>query len=361
MKSERFEFFREFAYKVLSHNRLTGTEGSIKVRKLVESFLDYACAKYKREVFSIKRHIPEEAWLYVGDKKIRGVAYLGSSAFEKRAYVKREYIEGDIALVPDLTREKALKAQERGAVAVITYPSEDKADAHVYGHYVDLRVPIVSIKREDVPVVEDSEVLLRISSSERLMEGVNFLMEIGRGPIIYLLSHMDTVANIYGAIGNGVGFLLLLFLYEDLRENYNAPYRLRFLITDARELGLEGVRFHLRDSTKHAFYCINLEGIGWHNPAVVYKDMGGYNGERINHMFYKHLQDMKVDMDFCEAKDRDGEHIPFKELGVQTLFLSSQPFTIRHTPYDNYDAISWDHVVMWYEVILSFLRRFHKL
>ncbi len=124
---------------------------------------------------------------------------------------------------------------------------------------------------------------------------------------------------------------------------------------------MEGIKFHLRNSLKHVFYCINLEGIGWYNPAVIYKDMGGYNGERINEMFYRHLRDMGVDVDFCKVEERDGEHIPFKELGVQTLFLSSHPFTIRHTPYDSYDAISWDHVAIWYEVILSFLRRFHKL
>jgi len=361
MKSERLEFFKDFAYKVLSHNRLLGTEGSRRVRKLIESFLDYGSCNYKKETFSIKKLIPEETWLTVGQEKIKGVAYIGSRSIEKKAYAKRQYIEGDIALVPDLTKEKAIQAQQKGAIAIITYRSEDKADAYVHGHDMGVNIPIVSIKREDVPKVEDSEVLLKVKSSERSVEGVNFFMEIGRGPIIYLVSHMDTVTNIYGAVGNGIGFLLLLFLYAELRENYNAPYRLRFLITDARELGMEGIRFHLTKGLKHVFYCINLEGIGWHNPAVIYRDMGGYNGERINEMLYRHLRDIKVNIDFCEARERDGDHLPFKEAGIQTLYLSSHPFTIRHTIYDNYDAISWDHVVMWYEVILSFLRRFHKL
>ncbi|MEJ5339042.1 MAG: M28 family peptidase [Aquificaceae bacterium] len=361
MKSERLEFFKEFAYRTLNHNRLTGTDGNVRVRRLIESFLDYTSSNYRKEIFHTKKLIPEEAWLSIGDRKIRGVAYIGSRSIDRESYAKREYIEGDIALIPDLTREKALQAQEKGAVAVITYRSEDKADAYTYGSYVGLDIPVVSIRREDVPEIEDSEVLLRVKSSERVVEGTNFLMEIGRGPIIYIISHMDTTVDIYGAVGNGVGFLLLLFLYEELKENYTVPYRLRFLITDARELGMEGAKFHLRGGLKHVFYCINLEGVGWHNPCVLYRDWGGYNGEKINHMFYKHLQDMRVSIDFCEAKDRDGDHIPFKELGIQTLYLSSYPFTIRHTHYDVYDAISWDHVIMWYEVILSFLRRFHKL
>ncbi len=361
MKSERLEFLKEFAYKVLTYNRLSGTEENKKVRKHVESFLDYVSCNYEKESFSVKRFIPEEAWITVREEKIKGVAYIGSKPIEKKAYVKRDYIEGDIALVPDLTKEKALQAQQKGAVAIITYRSEDKADAYEHGHDIGVEIPIVSIRREDVPKVEDTEVMLKVKSSERLIEGVNFLIEIGKGPLVYIVSHMDTVTDIYGAVGNGIGFILLLFLYEELKKNYNLPYRLRFLITDAREIGMEGVKFHLAKGLKHVFYCINLEGIGWHNPAVVYRDMGGYNGERINEMFYKHLQDMRVGVDFCDVSELEGEHLPFKELGIQTLYLSSHPFTLRHTIYDNYDAISWDHVAMWYEVILSFLRRFHKL
>jgi len=361
MKSERLEFLKEFAYNVLTHNRLSGTKESEKVRRHIESFLKNNSCKYKKETFSVKKFIPKEAWLTVGEEKIRAVAYIGSKPIERKAYVKRNYIEGDIALVPDLTKEKAIQAQQKGAVAIITYRSEDKADAYVHGHDMGVGIPIVSIKREDFPKVEDSEVLLKVRSEERVIEGVNLFMELGKGPVIYMVSHMDTVAEIHGAICNGIGFLLLLFLYEELKENYNSPYRLRFLITDCGELGMEGVKFHLKSGVKHTFYCINLEGIGWHNPVVVYKDRAGYNGERINEMFYRHLQDMKVDIDFCTVGELEGEHLPFKELGIQTLYLSSHPFTLRHTIYDNYDAISWDHVAMWYEVILSFLRRFHKL
>lgn len=361
MKSERFEFFKEYAYKILTYNRLSGTEESRKTHKLVESFLEYASSKYEKETFYVRKFVPEEAQIRVGEENIKAVAYIGSKPIENKAYVKRNYIEGDIALVPDLTKEKAFQAQQRGAVAIITYRSEDKADAYVYGSYMGVEIPIVSIRREDVPKVEDAQIMLMVKSKERLIEGVNFFMEVGRGPVIYLISHMDTTSEVYGAISNGVSFLLLLFLYEELRTNYKAPYRLRFLITDARELGMEGVKFHIKKGLRHVFYCINLEGIGWYNPAVIYKDIGGYNGDRINDMFYRHLQEMGVDMDFCSVRELEGEHTPFKEAGVQTLYLSSHPFNLRHTIYDNYDAVSWDHVIMWYEIILSFLRRFHKL
>ncbi|MEN3028734.1 MAG: M28 family peptidase [Aquificaceae bacterium] len=361
MKGDRLEFFKEFAYKVLSYNRLTGTEEHRKAHRLIESFLQYISRHYEKETFRIKRFIPTEAWLKAGEERVRAVAYIGSRDTELEGYVKKDYIEGDIALIPNLTREKALEAQRKGAVAIVTYRGDDRAKGYVYGSSMGLSIPVLSIDREDLQRLADFKVRLSIRSSEKTLQGTNLLMEIGKGPILYLLAHLDTVQRVYGAVNNGVGFLLLLFLYEELRERYNTPYRLRFLITDGRELGLEGTRFHMSGNLKHVFYCVNLEGIGWHNPCVIYEDADGYNGERINELFYRHVEDLKVKIDFCRAREREGNHLPFKEKGIQTLFLSSHPLTITHTLYDNYEAISWDHVVLWYEVILSFLRRFHRL
>ncbi|MCS6956907.1 MAG: M28 family metallopeptidase [Aquificaceae bacterium] len=361
MKGERLELFKELAYKFLTYNRLTGTREHKIVHKLIESFLDYISCKYSKEDFWVKKYIPKEAYIHAGKEKIRAVSYLGSPSTDLEAYVKRDYVEGDIALLPEITKEKAFEARKKGAVAIITYREEDKVEGYTYGDFLGIDIPVLSVSRDSLQKLEDYKVRLLVNAVERSIRGTNIFMELGRGPIIYLVAHMDTVHGTYGAISNGVGFLLLLFLYEDLRKNYNAPYRLRFLITDGRELGLEGARFHSQRELKHVFYCINLEGIGWHNPCVIYEDMGGYNGERINHLFHKHVEDLKVKIDFYRVKERDGDHIPFKEKGIQTLFLSSHPLTIRHTAYDNYDAISWDHVVLWYEVIIAFLRRFHKL
>ena len=361
MKAEKLEFFKEFAYKALTVNRLTGSEGHKKAYKLIESYLEDNGCRYEKEAFKIKSLIPKEAWVEVEGKRLNGVAPLGSKGIEIEAFVKRNYIEGDIALIPDLTKEKAIEAQKRGAVAIITYREGDKLDEYIYGNHMGVDIPIICLLRKDIAKIEDYKAKLFIRSSEETLWGKNLIMEVGRGPVVYLVAHMDTVHGIYGSIGNGIGALLLIFLYQELKERFGAPYKLRFLITDGRELGLAGSRFHLREDKKHVFYCINIEGVGWYNPCVIYEDMYGYNGERINQMFYKHLKDMRVNLNFCKAKERDGDHIPFKEKGFQTLFLSSHPFTIRHTQYDNYEAINWDGVVLWYEIILSFLRRLGKL
>lgn len=361
MKSERLELFKDFVYRVASQSRLTGSDGIKKAHRLIEGFFEYAGCKYEKEVFRIKKLLPESAWLELDGKKIVAVPFAGSPSTRIEAFVKRNYIEGDIALIPDATEWDIIKAKEKGAVAVICYRSQMVADAYVHGSYTRAGIPVVSVSREHVRYIEDAKVLLVVNSEEKILQGTNYMVEIGKGPIIYLIAHVDTTADTYGAINSAVGFMLLLFIYEELRRTYSSPCRVRFLLTDAREMGMEGVKHHLTKGLKHVFYCINLEGLGWHNPCVIYKDADGYNGEAINHKFYRHLKDMKLDLDFCEAPDRDGEHVFFKKAGVQTLYLSSYPLTIKHTLYDCYDAISWDHVLMWYEVILSFLRRFHRL
>ncbi|MFN7064839.1 MAG: M28 family peptidase [Aquificaceae bacterium] len=361
MKGERLELFKEFAYRFLAQNRLIGSDGHLYSQRLIEGFLEENLYPYRRESFFLRVAILEKAWVEVEDKRVEGIAYLGSKKVVLEGFVKRNYLEGDIALIPNLTRDKALEAQRRKALAIITYREKDKVDGYIYGPSMGVDIPVLSLRREDIKDVEDFRVRLFISSREKGVRCENITMEVGRGPIIYLVAHRDTVQNTYGAMANGIGTILLLFLFNELKDGYHAPYKLRFLLSDAREWGSKGVRHHLEKGLRHVFYCINLEGIGWHNPCVIYKDMGGYNGERINELFYKHLRDLRVGIDFCKAKERDGDHIPFKEVGVQSLFLSSHPFTIRHTQYDLYDAVNWDVVAMWYEVILSFLRRFHKL
>lgn len=361
MKSDRLELFKEVAYRIFGYNRLMGTEGHKRAHYEIESLLEQFSCAYTKEVFTVNRIIPKQAWIDVKEGRVKAVAYLGSKEIEKEAYIKEDYIEGDIALIPDLTREKALQAQERGAIAIVTYRGENAVRGHIYGNYLGVSIPILSIDGGDLHKVADFKAKIHVSSVDASLRGANLLMEIGRGPIVYLIAHMDTVQEVYGALGNGVSFLLLIFLYQELKNNYNAPYRLRFLITDGREVGMEGAKFHLSKNPKHVFYCINLEGVGWHNPCVIYEDGWGYNGERINDLFYRHAEDLKFNVSFCRARDRDGDHIPFKEKGVQTLYLSSHPLNITRTVYDNYDAINWDSVVIWYEVILSFLRRFHKL
>ena len=150
--------------------------------------------------------------------------------------------------------------------------------------------------------------------------------------------------------------LLLPYLYEELRENYNIPFKLRFLITDGEEVGLEGSKFHTLKKPKHAYYCINLDGICWQNPAILYKDKEGYNDYRLAEAFYRSAKEIGFEVEFRAVPSAKSDHIPFKKVGLKTLFLSSHPLPIRHTTCDNYDAVDWHIARLWFFSIVNFLR-----
>ncbi|RMH81436.1 MAG: Zn-dependent exopeptidase M28 [Acidobacteria bacterium] len=360
MKSERLEFFKEFAYSILTQNRFPGSEGHKNTKGHIKSFLEYIKAGFREESFDVRLHIPQESYIEVDGKRIECLAYPGTPSLSTEGYVKEDFLEGDIALRKgDLSMEDVEEVKQRGGIAILTY--KESLNTYHCSEMPILDLPVLSVKKGDVPEIEDYNVKLFVKSSEKIIRCSNILFEVGRGPVIYLVAHMDTSPLGYGAIDNGIGFLTLLFIYEELAKSYQRPYRLRFLITDCGSLGFTGSKFHVRNGLKHVFYCINLDGVGWRNPCVVYEDAYGYNGQRINDSFYKHVEELKVKINYVSLKKAMGDHLSFKELGVESLYLSSHPFTFKNTLYDNYDAIDWDTFNMWYEVILSFLRRFHKI
>ncbi|SNZ13895.1 M28 family peptidase [Hydrogenobacter hydrogenophilus] len=355
MRSETLDELKRLADEVLRVNRLSGSEGNATAKRIIKKWLKHRGISYSEEFFYVERLMPIEASIEVGNTVVLGVPYAGSPSGVYEGYVKREPIEGDIALlrVSEEKRDHVKKAK-----ACITYL--DKVNTYYYGSVNGEGIPFVNIKLEDVQHIEDAYVKLTIKTKKEKVLCSNIVFDLGRGPTIYLVAHVDTAPEVFGST-DGVGFLLLLFLADELKKNFYLPYRIRFLLTDAKELGLEGSNFHVSKGIKYAYYCINLDTIGWRNPAVIYKDAEGYNGERIMEMFFKHLQDMRMDIPFVSKSSAKSDHIPFKRKGVQTLFLSSEPFTINHTLHDNTEAINWDMVIVWYELILSFLRRFHRL
>ena len=360
MRNETFEELKDLAYELLTQNRFIGTEGHKAVKESFLLLLEGLGIKYRTEEFFVEKSVPKSAKLLVNNQEVPCVPYVNSPDCEVKALVKRDFMEKDIALCAQKDEMECIKkAVEKGCSAVITYL--DDMDTNFYGTVGENPIAVVNIKKSYLPLVEDAEVFLKVSSSKERIKCSNVIFELGRGPVIYVVAHMDTKPEVHGAIDNGIGFLLLPFLYSELRRDYQLPYRIRFLATDAEEVGLEGAHHHVSKGIKHTYYCINIDSIGWSNPAVIYSDMEGPNGEKIMDMFYRHIRDIGVDMDFKASKRGRSDHIPFKKMGVECLFLSSNPFTIRHTFYDVVDAVDWDKVRMWFDVILSFLRRFHRL
>ncbi|NPB06232.1 MAG: M28 family peptidase [Aquificae bacterium] len=343
--------------------RLSGTSSHRKALKVITSFLSEKGFKYRLEHFSCHKLIPVSGRLKANGKKLELLPFVGSPPVELKAELTTDLsaVKDKIALLPyggKRDEEKAEELKRRGALAALSYL---KSPGVPYAGTVGkTSFPFASGPRDELLALAGKTVELRIKSKEKEIKGTNVVVEFGRGPYLILLAHYDTKPFVCGAVDNCVSVALLLLLLEDLREFYELPMRVRAVFTDCEELGLEGARFHAGRS-KNVLYAVNLDGLGGSHPAVIYRDYHGPNGPVVNEKFYRHLLETKTEIPFVESSTASSDHAPFKEKGVETLFLSSHPYPLRHTRLDDPHAVDWEAVKLWFELLAFFLRRLHRL
>lgn len=368
MISEKIKEIQRVCEEICWKNRLSGTKGNKEARKFIKNYLKRKGFKVYEEDFSVTKTVPVSARIKCEGEEFPAFPLIGSLWGETSGEVvilknleEEKDLKGKVVALPVGGRrdsEKAKFLRDKKASGMVTFLEE--LDVPFSGTIGDVKFFAVNTTREIVKRIEGKNVILDIRTEKKEIKGKNLYVEFGRGPVLLLVAHYDTKPFVYGAIDNGLSVALLLVMSRELAGFQEIPFRIRILFTDCEELGLEGASHHALHS-KNIFYVINLDSIGWKNPAVLYRDASGENGRLINEKLFKHLMDMKVDIPFVESKTGMSDHVPFKEKGAQTLFLSSNPFTLRHTQLDDYFAIDWEVVKVWYEVISYFVRRIHRL
>lgn len=228
--------------------------------------------------------------------------------------------------------------------------------------FCKITYPILFIENNLLKELDGKELILHINSSSKKLTGQNIHWEIGRGPIVYLLSNIDTGRNSCGAVYNASSLCVMLMLFFSLSERYNCAYKFRFLITDFSNYDFIGAKKHLSNIKNRNFiyHVISLDGIGWQNSCVVYKDINGENGEFLNEIFYKHLIDMNLSIPFV-MRDKAFDHIVFKDNKISSLYLSSLDDYLKNSEEDNLNSLNKENILKWYEILNSFVRRMHAI
>ncbi len=372
MKSEDLIELQGLVEGLTSRERVSGSKGIAHAKKLVKRFLRENSIGYAEEFFFVEKLMPVKARLFLkGEKEeIEALPLVGSTwgSVEAEAVLvddvfnTKEELENKLVITKiGGVREdkKARRLRELGAVGMITFLEE--IDTTFSGTLNDEQFLAVNLKRSDAYRIAGKRVRLECRTKKQRIKGSNLYFDLGKGVYIYLVAHIDSKPFVEGAIDNAVGVGLLLMLAKELKHAH-LRNRVRFLITDCEELGLEGAKFHAENhDLKYVENVINIDSVGWFNPAVIYKDAEGMNGKKLMEKFERHLKELKIDIPFKASRTGKSDHIPFKKAGKETLFLSSNPFTIRHTPLDNYESINWDIVQMWYEVISTFVKVLYRL
>jgi len=370
MISERIKEVQRVCEEICWKKRLSGTKGNKETRKFIEAYLKSKGFKVYKEDFFVTKTIPVSAKIKCEGEEFPAVPLVGSLWGETSGEVvvlkgleeaREKDLKGKLVVLPvggKRDSEKAKFLRDKKASGMITFL--DELNLPFSGTIGDVKFFAVNTTKEIVKKIEGKNAILEIRTERKEIKGRNLYVEFGRGPVLLLVAHYDTKPFVYGAIDNGLSVALLLVMAKELASYQEVPFRIRILFTDCEELGLEGASHHALHS-KNVFYVVNLDSVGWKNPAVIYKDAGGENGKLLNGKFFKHLLDMKLDIPFVESKTGMSDHVPFKGKGIETLFLSSNPFTLRHTELDDYFAIDWEVVKVWYEAVSYFVRRVHRL
>ncbi|ADC89105.1 peptidase M28 [Thermocrinis albus DSM 14484] len=350
MRVSSFERLRNIAEVFLKEDRFPTSSGAKRIKNVVKGFLREKGVPFREEIFQTEVNVPKKVEVRGSFGTITADAFLGSSPCKHAGYVKEEPVKGDIALVSWENLHRLENLTEKGVrTFFVTSPFPLKG-------YVEEDLSVFSLGEEYVALLKDSYVEVRLEVKREKLLCSNLVWEIGRGPIVYVVAHMDTFPGVHGAVDNGSSVLLLFLLTEELLENYNIPFKVRFLLTDAHEIGLKGALFHTSQGLKNAFYCINLDCVGWKDPAILYKDPAGYNSEELTELFFLCARDVGLEARLSSSHVM-GDHVPFKEMGVKTLFLGAGSFPLRHTPFDIYDIVDWHLVRLWYDALLLFLKR----
>ncbi len=371
MKSEDLKELKEFGFELCSLKRSFYSSDIKKAKLLIKQFLKKEKIRFVEEKFTVSKYVPSEGDVYVEDKRIEAITYGGSPISEEEgtAVLWDPEIDGEVDIKGKIvisreggipTRQKAEMAEQGGAKALITYIEE--IDTLFVGNVGKSPVPVVNVRRSDVQQLIGNKIKVRSKVLKKKAECSNIYFDVGKGPLIYVTAHIDTKPFVYGAIDNGISVVLLLFIARELhRKEEDLFCRYRFLITDCEEFGLEGASFHVQNKPEHAYYAVNLDSVGWHNPAIIYKDAYGYNDEELMDKFLKHIKDFSIDIPFRESRTGVSDHVVFKRKGIKSMFLSSNPFTLRHTDFDTYELVAWNKVEMWHDLLLTFFRRFDRL
>ena len=264
----------------------------------------------------------------------------------KEGEVSEDSVSGRIALIGrgEITFEqKTTRVAEAGAVGAIIFNNEDGVFRGQLRDQAD--IPVVAIRRTDgerlLELMGEGEVEVTIAAEAETKESRNIIAErpggTGNGKVVIIGAHYDTTPETQGANDNGSGVAALLTVAEKLVDD-DLPFRVRFMLFGAEELGLYGSRHYVdgldlgeRDSI---IAMINIDSVG--------------SGTRLEIIGEDRLVDPVVDyagLHGIPVREQDpsrwggSDHASFRDAEVATLFLIGDDLSRINSPEDGIEFV----------------------
>ena len=259
-----------------------------------------------------------------------------------------EGLTGRIALIQRgeiMFEEKVSRVADAGASAAVIYNNVPRLFAGVLSSQAD--IPAISLSEEDgerlLEMMAAGALDVTVSLETKTYSSRNVIAQLpgdsGEDRVLVVGAHYDTTPGTQGANDNGSGVASLMAVARELAEGPPLPFRLRFLLFGAEEVGLFGSRHYVgsldQDEIDSIVAMINIDVPGsGHSLEVIGDTMlaadavryGGEHGIQIR-------REQSLD-------GASSDHAPFREAGVPVMFILADDLSRINSPRDNIEFVN---------------------
>jgi aminopeptidase YwaD len=267
----------------LDFERLAGTDGEEKARKIITNHLERIGAPYELEEFELNTFTPGKAVIEIegkswdmlpfgleNDKTVEGeLVFLENAAILE--YNPGAY-RGKIVMSYGAARRIHELLKENGVAAFIAISSPHKKAtnlSHRQKRYEEGAVPAMTIEYDDaVSLIDNAGKTAKITIEQKVekKKAENIVVSLGKPvrdeSLTYLVGHYDSVARSHGSTDNAGGTVCLIKAAEYFTKN--PPEReLKIIFFSGEELGLRGsfayTKAHEEEIKKRARLVVNVD------------------------------------------------------------------------------------------------------
>ena len=270
-------------------------------------------------------------------------------------------LAGRIALIQRgeiLFEEKVSRVAEAGAGAAVIYNNVPRLFAGVLENQA--AIPAISISQEDgerlLEMMAAGAVEATVSLETRTYSSRNLVAELpggsGSDRVLIVGAHYDTTPDTQGANDNGAGVASLMSIAREMAAGPPLPFKLRFLLFGAEEVGLFGSRHYAgeldQDEVDSIVAMINIDVPGsGHSLQVIGDTM--LTGEAVRYA-REHGILIRREQSLDGASS---DHAPFRERGVPVMFILADDLSRINSPRDTLEFVNPNRMGETVAVVLN--------
>ena len=243
-------------------------------------------------------------------------------------------------------REQVDRVAEAGAAGALITSAE--LDDILIPYTYHATIPVIWLSSADaravLRLIEESEVsatiaVEKIDSAESQNVVADMRKSASDDRVVILGAHYDTVEDTQGASDNGSGLATLLTVATHIAER-DYPFDVRIVLFGTEEFGLFGSEHYAEnmspDEIAGTIAMLNFDALG---SGTTLHAIGDYD---LTSKAIEIGRDLGAPITLEGDGGATSDHAPFEEVGILTLFLSSNDISRINSPDDTIEHINPD-------------------